>query len=226
MQRSGINNQETGTPAHARKIATALARGYPDAICALHHDGPFQLLAATILSAQCTDERVNAVTPELFRRYPTPQALAASRQADVEKIVHSLGFFRAKATSLRGMATGLVERFGGELPRTLDELISLPGVGRKTANVVLGTAFEITSGVVVDTHVGRISNLLGLTAHSQPEKIEQDLMRLLPRKEWVIFSHRLIHHGRRICIARRPKCSECPLLKLCPRVGLPPLTVE
>ncbi|MBI5758571.1 MAG: endonuclease III [Planctomycetales bacterium] len=223
MPRSGINNQETGTPAHARKIATTLARGYPDAICALHHDGPFQLLAATILSAQCTDERVNAVTPELFRRYPTPQALAASRQADVEKIIHSLGFFRAKATSLRGMASGLVERFGGELPQTLDELVSLPGVGRKTANVVLGTAFGITSGVVVDTHVGRISKLLGLTANSQPEKIEQDLMRLLPRKEWVIFSHRLIHHGRRICIARRPKCPECPLLKLCPRVGLPPL---
>jgi endonuclease-3 len=135
MQRSGINNQGTGTPAHARKIATALARGYPDAICALHHDGPFQLLAATILSAQCTDERVNAVTPELFRRYPTPQALAASRQADVEKIIHSLGFFRAKATSLRGMATGLVERFGGELPRTLEELVSLPGLARITPSV-------------------------------------------------------------------------------------------
>jgi endonuclease-3 len=124
------------------------------------------------------------------------------------------------------MASGLVERFGGELPRTLDELISLPGVGRKTANVVLGTAFGITSGVVVDTHVGRISKLLGLTTNTQPEKIEQDLVRLLPRREWVIFSHRLIHHGRRICIARRPKCSECPLLKLCPRAGLPPLAVE
>lgn len=224
MPRAGINNQETGTPAHVRKIAKALARGYPDAVCALHHDDPFQLLVATILSAQCTDQRVNAVTPELFRRYPDAAALAASRQADVEKIIRPLGFFRAKATSLRGMARGLVERFGGEMPRTLDELVSLPGVGRKTANVLLGTAFGIASGVVVDTHVTRITRLLGLTRHTQPEKIEQDLMRLLPRVEWVNFSHRLIHHGRRICIARRPKCPECVLLKLCARVGLPPLT--
>jgi endonuclease-3 len=226
MPRAGINNQETGTPAHARKIAKALARGYPDAVCALHHDGPFQLLVATILSAQCTDARVNAVTPELFRRYPDAGAMAASRQADVEMIIRSLGFFRAKATSLRGMATGLVERFGGELPRTLDELVTLPGVGRKTANVVLGTAFGIATGVVVDTHVTRITRLLGLTQHTQPEKIEQDLMRLLPRREWVNFSHRLIHHGRRVCIARRPKCPECELLKLCARVGLPPLNAN
>lgn len=224
MPRAGINNQETGTPAHARKIAKALARGYPDAVCALHHDGPFQLLVATILSAQCTDQRVNSVTPALFRRYPDAAALAASRQADVERIIRSLGFFRAKATSLRGMARGLVERFGGEMPRTLDELVSLPGVGRKTANVLLGTAFGIATGVVVDTHVTRITRLLGLTRHTQPEKIERDLMRLLPRVEWVNFSHRLIHHGRRVCIARRPKCPECALLKLCARVGLPPLT--
>lgn len=226
MPRAGINNQETGTPAHARKIAKALARGYPDAVCALHHDGPFQLLVATILSAQCTDQRVNSVTPALFRRYPDAAALAASRQADVEKIIRSLGFFRAKATSLRGMARGLVERFGGEMPRTLDELVSLPGVGRKTANVLLGTAFGIATGVVVDTHVTRITRLLGLTRHTQPEKIERDLMRLLPRGEWVNFSHRMIHHGRRVCIARRPKCPECALLKLCARVGLPPLEVS
>jgi endonuclease III len=207
----------------ARRIARGLAKAYPDAVCALHHENPFQLLVATILSAQCTDARVNMATPELFRRYPTPQALAASKQEDVEQIVKPLGFFRAKAASIRGMAQKLVADFGGELPRTLDELITLPGVGRKTANVVLGTAFDIPSGVVVDTHVKRITKLLGLTRSATPEQIERDLMELLPRKEWINFSHRLIHHGRRICIARRPKCLECPVLKDCARVGLPPL---
>jgi endonuclease-3 len=208
----------------ARQIAGQLRKAYPDAECALHHKNAYQLIAATILSAQCTDERVNMVTPELFRRYPTPADLAGSRQQDVEKIVQSCGFFRAKATSLRGMAQKLVERFGGEVPKQLEELVALPGVGRKTANVVLGTAFGIATGVVVDTHVKRITRLLGLTRSSTPEAIEQDLMSLLPKKEWIDFSHRLIHHGRRICIARRPRCLECPLLKLCDRVGLPPLT--
>jgi len=208
----------------ALQITRVLARTYPDAVCALTHSNPFELLVATILSAQCTDERVNAVTPILFERYPTPQALAESSQEDVERIIHSLGFFRAKATSIRGMAQKLVEDHNGEVPRTLEELIKLPGVGRKTANVILGTAFGIASGVVVDTHVRRISRLLGLTKSANPEQIERDLMALLPRKEWVNYSHRVIHHGRRICIARRPKCLECPLLKLCPRVGLPPLT--
>lgn len=222
-----VRNQSAGADVdlakRALRIARALARAYPDAVCALHHKNPFQLLAATILSAQCTDERVNLVTPELFRRFPTPEKLAQASQADVEGIVQSTGFFRSKAQSLRGMAQKLVSDYGGELPRTVEELIELPGVGRKTANVLLGTAFGIATGVVVDTHVKRISYLLGLTRHTQPEKVEQDLMQLLPRKEWVNFSHRLIHHGRRICIARRPKCGECPLLRLCPRVGLPAL---
>jgi len=207
----------------ARKIARALAQVYPDAVCALRHDDPFQLLVATILSAQCTDERVNMVTPGLFRKYPNPEKLARSSQTDVEEIIKSTGFFRAKAKSLRGMAATLVSEFGGQLPRTIDELTGLPGVGRKTANVLLGTAFGIATGVVVDTHVKRICHLLGLTNHRDPEKVEQDLMALLPKSEWVNFSHRLIHHGRKICIARRPKCTECPLLTLCPRIGLPPL---
>lgn len=191
---------------------------------ALKHDGPFQLLAATILSAQCTDERVNMVTPALFAKYPTPAALATSKQADVEKIVRSTGFFRAKAANLRGMAQALVEQFDGVLPRTLDEMVALPGVGRKTANVVLGTAFGLPTGVVVDTHVKRLTRLLGLTTNLDPVKIEHDLAALLPKSEWINFSHRLIHHGRRICNARKPNCPECPLLKLCPRVGLPPLS--
>ncbi|MGE5195225.1 MAG: endonuclease III [Deltaproteobacteria bacterium] len=208
---------------HALKIAKALAKAYPDAVCALSHEDPYQLLVATILSAQCTDERVNLVTPELFRRYPTPEKLARSSQADVEKIIKSTGFFRAKAKSLRGMAAALVDKFDGRMPRTIEELTKLPGVGRKTANVLLGTAFGIATGVVVDTHVRRIARLLGLTKHTNPDKIERDLMHQLPESEWVNFAHRLIHHGRRICIARRPKCTECPLLALCPRVGLPPL---
>ena len=207
----------------ARRIVKALAKAYPVAECALRHDGPFQLLAATILSAQCTDERVNLVTPALFTKYPTPAALAVSRPSDLEKIIQSCGFFRSKAKSLRGMATEIEQRFGGEVPRTLDELVTLPGVGRKTANVLLGTAFGIPSGVVVDTHVARISRLLGLSSGKTPDAIEADLQLLLPRKEWINFSHRLIHHGRRICIARRPRCTECPLLQLCDRVGLPVL---
>jgi endonuclease-3 len=206
-----------------RKITTILKRTYPDVTCALDHKSEFQLLAATILSAQCTDERVNMVTPALFKKYPTPAKLAAAPQEDVEQIIQSTGFFRNKATSLRGMAQALVDDHAGEVPRELDALVKLPGVGRKTANVVLGTVFGIPSGVVVDTHVKRISNLLGLTTSENPEIIERELMELLPKAEWIDFSHRLIHHGRRICIARRPKCLECPLLKVCPRVGLGPL---
>jgi endonuclease III len=214
---------KTARKARALEICRRLAATYPVAECALHHASPFQLLAATILSAQCTDERVNLVTPELFRKYPDPVALAAADQAELEEIIRSTGFFRSKATSLIGMARGLVDDFGGELPRTIEELTRLPGVGRKTANVLLGTAFSIATGVVVDTHVKRIANLLGLTASANPEQIERDLMELLPREEWVDFAHRLIHHGRRICIARRPRCQECPLLDVCPRKGLPPL---
>lgn len=208
---------------HARRVAAALAREYPVADCALKHETPFQLLVATILSAQCTDERVNQVTPELFRRFPDPASLAAARQAEVEDVIRSTGFFRAKATNLRAMARKVVEDHDGHIPTTLDALTHLPGVGRKTANVVLGTAFGIVSGVVVDTHVKRLSRLLGMTRQNSPEKIEIDLMQTLPREDWINFSHRVIHHGRKICIARRPRCSECPLLEICPRVGLPPL---
>ena len=207
----------------ARQISKVLAKTYPDALCALHHKNAYQLLVATILSAQCTDERVNLVTPELFRKYPGPADLTDAPQSEVEEIIRSTGFFRSKATNLRGMARALAERFGGEVPRDLDDLISLPGVGRKTANVVLGTCFGIPSGLVVDTHVKRITYLLGLSKSTNPEVIERELMELLPRTEWINFSHRLIHHGRRVCIARRPKCLECPLLKLCDRTGLPPL---
>lgn len=207
----------------ARKIARLLAKTYPDALCALNHQNAFQLLVATILSAQCTDARVNLVTPELFRRWPDPESLANAAPAELEAVIRSTGFYRAKAGNLLGMAGMLVEKFAGKLPRTLEELITLPGVGRKTANVLLGTAFGIASGIVVDTHVKRITYLLGLTNSVQPEQIEADLAELLPKSEWINFSHRLIHHGRQICIARRPKCLECSLLPQCDRVGLPDL---
>ena len=206
-----------------RRILAGLAKAYPDATCALKHESAYQLIVATILSAQCTDERVNMVTPVLFAKYPDVESLAGAPQADLEGIIRSTGFFRAKSASLRGMAQGVVERFGGEIPKSLDDLVTLPGVGRKTANVVLGTVWGIASGVVVDTHVKRITGLLGLTKSTSPEQIERDLMAIIPQSEWVDFSHRLIHHGRRICIARRPKCLDCPLLTCCRRVGLPPL---
>ncbi|HVW00968.1 MAG TPA: endonuclease III [Planctomycetaceae bacterium] len=212
--------------AQAGKIVKALAKAYPEAVCALHHENAFELTVATILSAQCTDARVNMVTPELFRRYPTAQKLAAADQGELEQVIKTTGFFRAKATNLRGMAQKLVTDFGGELPRDVEQMITLPGVGRKTANVVLGTAYGIAEGVVVDTHVKRLSFRLGLTQSTNPVQIEKDLMELIPRKEWVNFSHRLIHHGRQICIARKPKCLDCPLLKLCPRNGLPPLEIK
>jgi endonuclease III len=213
----------TGAKPPVRKLLNALAKAYPDAVCALHHESPFQLLVATILSAQCTDARVNLVTPALFRKYPGPKELSTARLEDLETLIRSTGFYHAKAVSLIGMAKGVMEQHGGELPRTLEELIKLPGVGRKTANVLLGTAFGLASGVVVDTHVTRLSHRLGLTKATSAHQIERDLMELIPRKEWVDFSHRLIHHGRQICVARKPRCLECPLLKLCPRVGLPPL---
>ena len=220
MVRTRAPRRHEARQEQARAIAHALAQEYPVAGCALHHENPFQLLAATILSAQCTDERVNLVTPGLFHRFPTPRALAAASQEDVETLIQSTGFFRAKAKNLRGMARALVEQHGGELPRTIEELTKLPGVGRKTANVLLGTAFGLASGVVVDTHVRRITRLLGLTRQQDPIKIERDLVALLPPEDWIPFSHRLIHHGRRVCIARRPRCADCPLLTLCQRVGL------
>ena len=208
----------------ARKIVRTLAREYPDAECALLHESAYQLTVATILSAQCTDERVNATTPALFKKYPKAESLAKSRQKDVEKIIKPLGFFRNKAENIRGFAKKLIEEFDGELPQTLDEMTSLPGVGRKTANVVLGTWYGLSTGVVVDTHVKRISNLLGLVNTKNADIIERELNQILPKKEWIMYSHRVIHHGRQVCIARRPQCTDCALLKNCGRVGLDELT--
>lgn len=200
----------------ARQILALLKRGYPDAHCELDYRTPFQLLVATILSAQCTDVRVNLVTPALFVRYPTPEALADAESEDVEALIRSTGFFRNKARSLIGMARALVADHGGEVPREMEALRVLPGVGRKTANVILGNAYGIKAGVTVDTHVARLSGLLRLTRDTTPEKIEQALMLLIPREDWTLISHLLIWHGRRICIARRPKCSECVVAPLCP----------
>ncbi len=197
-------------------ILRRLERAYPAAECALDFESPFQLLVATILSAQCTDERVNRVTPELFARYPTAAELAAADQESVETIVRSTGFFRNKAKNLIGMARALVADHQGRVPQTLEELVALPGVARKTANVVLGTAYGIPSGVVVDTHVKRIAGLLGLSRATDPVKIERDLIELLPQKAWIDFSHRLILHGRQVCVARRPACDRCTLASLCP----------
>jgi endonuclease-3 len=205
--------------ARARRVARILADAYPDAWCALRHDGAWQLLVATILSAQCTDERVNLVTPTLFARYPTPAALAAAPTAELEEIIRSTGFFRQKTKALKQVAAAVAAR-GGEVPRDMDALVTLGGVGRKTANVVLGTAYGVPA-VMVDTHVRRLSNRLGLTVEDDPVKIEMDLRDLLPSAEWTHFSHRLIHHGRRICVARAPRCSECPLLAWCPRIEVP-----
>jgi endonuclease-3 len=199
----------------ARRIARRLKKLYP-ARCALTHDNPFQLLVATILSAQCTDERVNAVTPDLFARYRSAADFAHAAQSDVEKLIHSAGFFRAKARNIIGTAQGVVAEYGGEVPKTLEELITLPGVGRKTANVVLGTAFGKAEGVVVDTHVGRLSRRMRLTGHDDPVKVERDLMALLPQTGWIEFSHRMIWHGRALCDARKPLCGECPLVPDCP----------
>jgi len=203
-------------PVRAPEILTRLRAAYPDARCALDHRGAFELLCATILSAQCTDVRVNLVTPVLFGRYPTPEALARAKQADVEEIIRSTGFFRNKARSLIGMAQALVADHGGEVPQTMEQLRSLPGVGRKTANVILGNAYRINEGITVDTHVTRLSRLLGLTRHADPVKIEQDLMALFPQDQWALLSHLLIFHGRQICVARRPRCQDCVLSDLCP----------
>ncbi|MFN2317166.1 MAG: endonuclease III [Gemmatimonadales bacterium] len=197
-------------------ILEALKTAYPDAHCALDHRTPFELLVATILSAQCTDVRVNLVTPALFARYPTARALAGAGQEELEACIRSTGFFRAKARNLIGMAQALVADHGGEVPASMAALQVLPGVGRKTANVVLGNAFGRNDGVTVDTHVTRLSNLLRLTTHHDPVKIERDLMRLVPRDEWTLVSHLLISHGRAVCIARRPRCAECVLHDLCP----------
>ena len=203
-------------PARAPEILTRLVAAYPDARCALDHGDAFQLLCATILSAQCTDARVNLVTPVLFARYPTAEALARAEPADIEAIIRSAGFFRSKTRSLIGMAQALVADHGGEVPRTMEALLALPGVGRKTANVILGNAYGINEGITVDTHVARLSRLLGLTGHEDPAEIERDLMPLFPRDHWTLLSHLLIFHGRQVCIARRPRCADCVLADLCP----------
>jgi endonuclease III len=205
---------------HARRVCKALERAYPEAVCALLHSDPYQLLVATILSAQCTDARVNMVTPELFRRFPDSHALANADQGELESLIRSTGFFRAKSRSLLAMARMVAANHGGTIPRDLDALTALPGVGRKTANVVLGTAFGIASGVVVDTHVKRLARRLGLSSRTSPERIEQDLMQVVPRAGWVDLSHRLIHHGRRVCLARRPRCETCSLASICPQIGV------
>jgi endonuclease-3 len=205
---------------HAAAIVRKLAKEYADAECALVHETPFQLLVATILSAQCTDERVNIVTKDLFAQYPDVASLAQAPIKTVEKIIQSTGFFRAKAKNITECAKKLVELHGGEVPKKLEDLVVLPGVGRKTANVVLGTAYGIPTGVVVDTHVTRLSYRLGLTTNTDAIRIERDLMQLLKEDEWIDFSHRLIHHGRRICKARKPLCSQCVMLSLCPRNGV------
>ena len=198
------------------EIYEILLGEYPDAKCALDHASPFELAVATILSAQCTDARVNMVTPELFRRYPDPEALSAALPEVLEEVIRSTGFFRNKTRSLIGMATALVEEHGGELPRNMKELSALPGIGRKTANVILGNAFGIDEGVVVDTHVKRLARRMGLTSEATPEKIEKDLMALFPRRVWTMLAHLLIWHGRQVCNARRPRCNQCAVSHLCP----------
>jgi endonuclease-3 len=205
---------------HAARIVRRLTAAYPDARCALDYKTPLQLLVATILSAQCTDTRVNIVTKDLFKKYPDAVAFAAAKLPELERAIQSTGFFRNKAKNIKACCGELVESHGGRIPQDIDELVKLPGVGRKTANVVLGTAFGIPTGVVVDTHVARLSHRLGMTAHKDPVKIERDLMEQLPKKEWVDFSHRMIHHGRKICVARKPKCDECSLSDVCPKIGV------
>lgn len=203
-------------PAHAREVYDALVTLYPDAHCELDHRGPWQLLVATILSAQCTDRRVNMVTPRLFATWPGPSELAAAQQEELEEVIRTTGFFRNKARNLIAMAGAVADRHRGAVPETMDELVRLPGVGRKTANVVLGNALGINAGVVVDTHVQRLAARLGLAREADPVKIEQELMALFPREQWTMLSHLLIWHGRRVCDARRPKCGECALAPICP----------
>jgi len=201
--------------ARVQVILKALDEMYPDATCALIHRNPWELLVATILSAQCTDKRVNEVTPGLFRKYPTPRDFAAVRPEALASDIRSTGFFNNKAKSIVGAAKKIVNEFGGKVPRTLEELITVPGAARKTANVVLGTAYNIASGIVVDTHVQRIARRLDLTKQTDPGKIEQDLMKVVPQDRWILFSHQIIHHGRALCVARKPKCAECRLDPVC-----------
>ena len=215
---------KAGSPAGTdpQRVAAILAKldeAYPDATCELKHENAFQLLVGTILSAQCTDVRVNQVTQELYKKYKNPEAFAYANPAELEKEIRPTGFFRNKTKSVMGASKAIVEQFGGQVPRTMDELLTLPGVARKTANVVLGAAYGIASGIVVDTHVIRLSQRLDLTRNDDPKKIEQDLMAVIPQNRWIQFSHQLIWHGRRVCAARKPKCAECNLEKLCYAAG-------
>ena len=214
-----VGETESARKTRARAIARALAKAYPDAWCELRHDGPWQLLVATILSAQCTDKMVNEVTPALFAAYPTPSALAAAPAERVETLVKRTGFFRQKTKAIQKVGRAIAEEHGNRVPADMDALTKLPGVGRKTANVVLGTVFG-RPAIFVDTHVNRLANRLGLTLSDDPGQIERDLQALLPPREWTHFAHRLIHHGRRVCVARKPRCSECPLARWCPQVGV------
>ncbi|HEV3032009.1 MAG TPA: endonuclease III [Polyangia bacterium] len=207
-------------PARVRSILEGLEELYPDVDCELDRETPFQLVCATILSAQCTDDRVNLVTPALFRKYPTPDAMAKAPLPRLEALIRTTGFFRQKAKSLRGAATMIMREYGGEVPRTLAELVVLPGVARKTASVVLGTAYGLAEGVVVDTHVQRLAMRLGLTRSPDVKKIEHDLMKVIPRESWIRFSHQIIWHGRRVCFARKPACETCTLASFCPSAGL------
>ena len=203
----------------AQSVHRNLAKQYPDAACALHYENPLQLLIATILSAQCTDVRVNLVTPSLFARYPDARAFADAKLAELEDAIRSTGFFRNKARNIKACCDAIVREHGGEVPGTLEALVKLPGIGRKTANVILGNAFSVP-GITVDTHVGRLSRRLGLSKHHDPVKVEHDLMALLPAKDWTLFSHELILHGRQVCHARKPKCTACVLNRLCPKIGV------
>jgi endonuclease III len=203
----------------ARAIHRALLKLYPDAKCALHYTNPLELLIATILSAQCTDERVNKVTPALFQRYRDAKAFADADQAELETMIRSTGFFRNKAANIRACCQQIVEKHNGDVPRTMEELVPLPGVGRKTANVILGNAFD-TPGIPVDTHVGRLSRRMGLSEHDDPVKVESDLMELIPKDGWTMFGHCMIFHGRQVCQARKPNCAECVVNKICPMIGV------
>jgi endonuclease III len=202
-------------PKRVHAILQKLDEAYPEVTCALEHHNPFQLLISTILSAQCTDERVNQVTKTLYQKYRTPKDFAYANPSELEQEIRPTGFFRNKTKSILGASKKIVEEFGGEVPRAMDELLALPGVARKTANVVLGTAFGIAAGVVVDTHVARLSNRLDLSRNTDPKKIEQDLMQIIPQDKWILFSHQLIWHGRKVCVARKPKCAECNLESIC-----------
>jgi len=202
-------------PARVAAILDALAKTYPGVVCALHHRNAWELTVATILSAQCTDVRVNIVTPALFKAFPTPKAMAAASLPELEEMIRTTGFYRNKAKSIQGAARIVTEEFGGKVPETMEEILRLPGVARKTGNVVLGSWYGIAAGVVVDTHVMRLSRRLELTKQTAPEKVEQDLMKIIPQDRWIAFSHEMIHHGRQVCVARKPKCADCTLERLC-----------